>query len=731
MVILTRRGVLLGATALSAAGMLGSFGAASAAERTNYAMLVACTAYPNLPPKVALVGPNHDAVLVREFLTQSAPVAFKPENVTVLADNLDGAATSPTHKNILDNLSAIAGKAVQGDFVYLHFSGHGSQQPAVNKGDETDGLDEIFLPSDTDKWVDQTKGLPNALMDNEIGAALDAIRAKGAFVWFVIDACHSGTATRAAPVGEELMTERKVEANDLGIPRELMSAAESAQSSRGVGDTAPGKPSFALGSAPTGAESIAKGGLVAFYAAQTIETTPEMPLPKDVADATRYGLFTFTIFSKVAENPNMTYRQLGQAVLQQYAADARQRPTPGFEGELDARVFGTEKTAAVLQWPLEVKDSAATVPAGLLHRLTPGSKLAIVPSAASDTEAAVGYFEVTAAKNLSAKVTPVAFAKLPALGIEAIPANAWVRLVDVAISFALKVARPAASDGLDAELALVNSTLDAVSTKPDKRFNVTLVEPGSDADIRLAVLRENAIEGAAADASDKPALWFLSTTGDIAAKGGELPPLVAIDTANPQKLADATAANLEKIFRATSLSRLAAASDYRPDQVSVEFRIKRETRDDMEPLQAASVPVVNPGDEVHIVANNASNKIVDINVLYVGSDYSISHMAAQRLVPGAKIEEGLLAFTDSSFGMERMIAVLTEAPPLSEIEDLKFLEQGGVPSATRAAGGTSDFMGMLNDIGNAPSTRSVMKLGDKGGQKGAVMIFPVRTQPRA
>lgn len=730
MVILTRRGVLLGATAMSAAGMFGHL-PAFAAERTNYAMLVACTAYPNLPPKVALIGPNHDAVLVREFLTQTAPVAFKPENVTVLADNLEGANASPTHKNILDNLAAIADKAVPGDFVYLHFSGHGSQQPAINKADETDGLDEIFLPSDTDKWVDQSKGLPNALMDNEIGSALDGIRAKGAFVWFVIDACHSGTATRAAPVGEELMTERKAEAADLGIPRELMDAAQSTQSSRGVGDTAPGKPTFAMGSTPTGAESIAKGGLVAFYAAQTIETTPEMPLPKDVADATRYGLFTFTIFSKLAENPNMTYRQLGQAVLQQYAADARQRPTPGFEGELDARVFGTEKTTAVLQWPLEIKDGAITVPAGLLHRLTPGSKLAIVPSAAADMEAAVGYVEVTSAKNLSSKVEPVAFAKLPALQVEAIPANSWARLADVAISFTLKVARPAPSDGLDAELALVNSTLDTVSAKPDKRFNITLVEPGTDADIRLAVMRENAIEGAATDASDKPALWFLSTTGDIAAKGGELPPLVAIDPANPQKLADATAANLEKIFRATSLSRLAAASDYRPDQVSVEFRIKRETRDDMEPLQAASVPVVNPGDEVHIVAKNASTKIVDINVLYVGSDYSISHMNAQRLVPGASIEEGLLAFTDTSFGMERMIAVLTEAPPLSEIEDLKFLEQGGVPAATRAAGGTSDFMSMLNDIGNAPSTRSVMKLGDKGGQKGAVMIFPVRTQPRA
>ena len=61
--------------------------------------------------------------------------------------------------------------------------------------------------------VDRDEGVPNALVDNEIGAALDAIRDKGAFVWVVFDGCHSGTATRAAEVDDEL--ERKVEFADL------------------------------------------------------------------------------------------------------------------------------------------------------------------------------------------------------------------------------------------------------------------------------------------------------------------------------------------------------------------------------------------------------------------------------------------------------------------------------------------------------------------------------------
>ena len=193
----------------------------------------------------------------------------------------------------------------------------------------------------------------------------------------------------------------------------------------------------------TSAESIVKGGMVAFFAAQSIETTPEMPLPKGNPDAQKFGLFTFTIFSKLAENPNVTYRQLGHAVLQQYSADSRARPTPLFEGELDARVFGIEKVDTPMQWQVEVKDNAATVPAGLLHRLAPGTKLAILPSPLSELSETLGYLEVKTAKNLASTVVPVAFNDKPALKLADLPPQAYARLAEVAIDFKLKVARPA------------------------------------------------------------------------------------------------------------------------------------------------------------------------------------------------------------------------------------------------------------------------------------------------
>ena len=249
---------------------------------------------------------------------------------------------------------SVADKAQPGDFVYLHYSGHGSQQPTLTPETETDGLDEILLPADSAPWDKQAKRIPNALLDDEIGVALDAVRDKGAFVWIVVDACNSGSVTRAAAIAEaDQSLDRKLDPTDpngLAIPAGDMPAAGSDTAPAGGERTSDmtliedaGERAIQTDDqTQTGAKPIEKGGMVAFFAAQTIETTPEMPLPRGVEGAERFGLFTFTIFSKLAENPSMTYRQLGHSVLQQYAAEPRQRPTPIFEGELDAPVFGSE-----------------------------------------------------------------------------------------------------------------------------------------------------------------------------------------------------------------------------------------------------------------------------------------------------------------------------------------------------------------------------------------------------
>ena len=605
--LINRRGLLVGAAALGAGGMAasvapawGQTGAQAASNgRTNHALLIAATTYPNLPPKASLVGPNNDAALVREFLTTAATARFDAGNVTVLADGID-ADGSPTRESIRSALTSLTGKVANGDFVYLHFSGHGTQQPSMDPSIEVDGLDECFLPADTGMWKDRSQGIPNALIDKEIRDHLQAIRDKGAFVWAVFDCCHSGTMTRA--VGEEEVTERKIDFTDLGIPESAMAAAiaESQGASRGLGDQPPRENALGI-QTPTGADAIAPAGMVAFFAAQTVETTPEMLLPRDSENATKLGLFTHTIFQKIAENPAVTYRQLGQAILQAYSADNRTRPTPLFEGDLDKPVFGTTDADRLAQWPLRIENGALGVGAGLLHRLDKGAKLAVLPGPGATIDDARGYVEVVSAKNLTSTLRPVEHGGMPAPAIDAIQPGDYVRLQEVQIGFELVVARPA-GDAFGAEIDILNAALDRIVAGNEMPVNLRLVAANEPADLKLAVMSEMDVGIAIADRQKKkveevasraslstePLIWMLPPSAELSLDEGRRPPSLPV-AADADAIVEALSRNLVSIFRATSLSRLSAASDYRPEEVSVGFIVLRSETGAEEPLRPGTV----------------------------------------------------------------------------------------------------------------------------------------------
>ncbi|GAB5504863.1 MAG: hypothetical protein Rhirs2KO_00260 [Rhizobiaceae bacterium] len=731
--------------------LLASGAMLTAAEaRTNRAVLVAVTKYPNVQG-ADLIGPNNDAQLVREYLTNGAPVPFAPENVTVLADGLEGAATSPTRQAIFDALAEAAAKSERGDFVYLHFSGHGIQQPAADVASEPDGLDEVFLPADIKPWVDRSKGIPSAFPDDEIGAAVQAIRDKGAFVWIVIDACHSGTATRALD-GD--VTNRKIDPDQLGIPERafadaLLEAAGASTRSLEREETralALYAKQTAADASPTGAEALTPGGMVAFFAAQTVETTPEMPLPRGSEDAKKLGLFTYTLFSKLAQNPAMSYRQLGQSVMQEYAAGNRTRPTPLFEGNLDTPVFGTSSGEFVQQWRVKVEPSGMTIPAGTLHRLSPGTRLALLNSPADAIEDTIGYAEVRSAQSLTAKLGTVEFAGKARINPRDVPDGAYARLAEVAFDTELVIARPAESSNFTDKVAASNALLDAIAANEDAPVNIRLVEPDEDADLKLAVLSEQEVALLVADAgpgatsatldtgtrnaiSDAPRLWFLPPTAEVSLMEGRRPPSIGFEGSTQEGLETEIANNLTRIFRATNLARLAAANNFDDSEFEVAFKVKPAESDELTPLEAATTPVVHPGDQVHLEAHNRSGRPVDINVLYIGSDYSISHMYAERLHDGADVELPLLQFNDESFGVERMVVVLTEGSAITTMEDLSFLAQEGVRVMTRSAAHPEGFAGLLRDIGDAPSTRGAMKLGQAPASKGAVLIYPLENVP--
>ena len=204
--------------ALACAALI-ALGGASASAR-NLALLVAVSQYEEKAIRT-LEGQNNDVILIWRELKRRG---FQPADMTVLADNLPArkdvprSAAAPARAAILDGLKALAASAQAGDFVVFHFSGHGSTQPVTDAAaqiePEPDGRDQVLLPRDAGLYDAKLGSIRNAIVDDELARALDAIRLKGATVWAIVDACHSGTVTRS---GGDSVT-RTVRASVLGVP---------------------------------------------------------------------------------------------------------------------------------------------------------------------------------------------------------------------------------------------------------------------------------------------------------------------------------------------------------------------------------------------------------------------------------------------------------------------------------------------------------------------------------
>jgi len=141
------------------------------------ALITGINTYPNAP----LRGCVNDALLMYKVLSEKYD--FKTENIDLLTDK------DCTKANILNHLKKLTMNVQPGDYIFFHYSGHGSQVMVKDRTntDESDGMDEILCPVDLD-WDDP-------LRDHELGAFFKAVPA-GVKILIVLDCCHSGTGLR-------------------------------------------------------------------------------------------------------------------------------------------------------------------------------------------------------------------------------------------------------------------------------------------------------------------------------------------------------------------------------------------------------------------------------------------------------------------------------------------------------------------------------------------------------
>lgn len=155
--------------------------------RARRALIVGIDSYEQVAP---LKGPVNDARAMAAYIVEHA--GFEDSEVRML---LDADATREKILSTIEHWLIDGTKA--GDEVFLYYSGHGFQQPDTDN-DETDKLDETLVP--VDAYFDGEGAIKGMIADDEVAGFLKHLANRRVRV--IIDACHSGTGTRSAGLGD-------------------------------------------------------------------------------------------------------------------------------------------------------------------------------------------------------------------------------------------------------------------------------------------------------------------------------------------------------------------------------------------------------------------------------------------------------------------------------------------------------------------------------------------------
>ncbi len=139
----------------------------------------------------AKINGDKDIPMVEEMLLAND---FSKSNITELKNE------QATCAAIKAGFEQLITKASTGDYIYIHFSGHGQQITDLD-GDEEDGFDEAWIPYDAQFAFSKGKYEgQNHLIDDQLNGYLHRLRekiGKDGKIVVVADACHSGGGSRA------------------------------------------------------------------------------------------------------------------------------------------------------------------------------------------------------------------------------------------------------------------------------------------------------------------------------------------------------------------------------------------------------------------------------------------------------------------------------------------------------------------------------------------------------
>lgn len=642
----------------------------------SHALLIGCTTYDHLSKSSSLRGPINDVSLMREVLLER--FGFKEDLIRTLTEE-STAHGRPIKENIAIELSRLADVAESGDRVVILLSGHGSQQPDDDFDNltdpEPDGLDEIFCPADIDRpATEDSPFASNALTDDEMRKTISSIRKKAAFVWVIVDSCHSGSAVRGTEVYRQLSPEDLIGANAIQQAKRRTTV-----STRGLSAE-----ESAMDAVPD------DGGFVAIYAAQPHEPTLEMKLPEDADDPQWRGLLTYTLIKVLtsAETP-LSYRELVQRIRGEYVQTyGRLGPTPLIEGTDQHRqvLEQTELPARSDLVLMEATDGPFSINAGRLHGFSKGTVFAVYPPpGAAESKTPLGYVKATHSQLTSLIVAPADFNNTPAT--TNLPAGGRVEPVEVQYGeLALKIAfddqfdkatKPEASTGIP-------ELLRQIETDPHQRIKFVDAADHADWVVRRTATGEcflvpcegwskipdETYFGPAPVAEQLE--WFQDRLSRIARVKGLL------------KLCDASEKQSGGLLQALLGGKqpcgikleLFAASPESGDLETIDW-LKRKWK-------------LTDGEKVMLEITNKGSESIDFSVLFIDSKFGITPLfpppgvvADNRIQPGQSYAVGPMQVEASTVGLEHLLVIATKASgqPL----EFSWLGQNSLEAAQRAA----------------------------------------------
>lgn len=166
----------------------------------HHAILIGLNHYPSQETWKQLTGCVNDVQCISFFLKELLPSVSIHKLISTSPDNSDKSDSQtmkdrenlPTWENVEACLKKIISEAQQGDFVYIHYSGHGTVIPPSGKfSNYTTGDLALVL-------LDGNHSSQNRYFyGEELGQYLQAMVEKRLTVTLVLDTCYSGTTLRS------------------------------------------------------------------------------------------------------------------------------------------------------------------------------------------------------------------------------------------------------------------------------------------------------------------------------------------------------------------------------------------------------------------------------------------------------------------------------------------------------------------------------------------------------